>query len=91
MGACEVLPLLKGRGAEKGCTHAEGGGGGWHNKFGGSFYMAALSFSHIEGGGAQKVSTLSKVRCERFYPVLRGGDARSFGTGIFPFCSPPSP
>ena len=53
--ACEVLPLQKGGGgAEKVLSMLKGG----HNKFWGSFYAVACSFSHIEGGGVQKVSTL---------------------------------
>ena len=31
---------------------------GGHKKFWGSFYAVARSFSHIEGGGVQKVSTV---------------------------------
>ena len=38
-GACEVLPLRKGGGAEKSFSHAEGGEG--CTKFWGSFYAVA--------------------------------------------------
>ena len=68
-------------------------GGGGHNKFGGSFKTGARSFSHTDGGGGvQNVSTFYKGGHEQFYPVSRVG-TKSFGPGIFPFCSnpPPSP
>ena len=52
-GAREVFPLRKG-GAEKVLAMLKGG----HNKFWGSFYVVDWSFSHIVGGGVQKVSTL---------------------------------
>ena len=53
----KCYPSAKGRGRGGiNFNHAEGGGG--HRKFWGSFYAVACSFSHIEQGGAQNVSTL---------------------------------
>ena len=80
-GACEVLPLRKGGGAEivlamlKGCTRSFG---------------EFLCGSHIEGGGANIFHSL-KGGCERGGAVLRGGDAKSFRPAIFPFCTPSPP
>ena len=76
-GAEKVLAMLKGE----------------HNKFWGSFYAEALSFSYIEGGhekypffkgGAQKVLACLEGVCVGG----GGGCSNSFGP-IFPFCSPP--
>ena len=56
-GGMLSLPLRKGdkRGAEKVLVMLKVEG---HKKILGSFYAVARSFSHIEGRGAQKVSTL---------------------------------
>ena len=67
---------------------------GGHKKFLGSFYVVAYSFSHSDGGGAQKVSTLSKGGAQKVLPCLEGrggGGANKFEPAIFPFCSPPLP
>ena len=48
MGRGEVLPLPK-WGAEKVLAMLKGE----HNKLRGSFYVVALSFSHMEGGRAK--------------------------------------
>ena len=83
-GACEVLPLRKGGGGGKSFSHAEEGA----QKFWGSFYTVAWSFSHIEGG-AKSFHSLKGGR-KKFDPVLSGGGgAKSFRPTIFPFCSPP--
>ena len=86
-GACEVLPLR--RGGRKSFCYAEGG-----HKFWGSFYVVALSFSHIEGeegGGARSFDTL-KEGMQKVLPCLEGGGgAKCFGPAIFPFLSPPLP
>ena len=50
----KFYPYEKGGGAEKVLAMLKGG----HNKFWGSFCAVARSFSHIKGGGGQKVSTL---------------------------------
>ena len=53
----KIYPYKKQAG--KSFSHAEGGGGGGgHKKCGGNFYALEVRSSHIEGGGAQKVSTL---------------------------------
>ena len=46
--------------------------GGGHNKFWGSFYPVARSFSHIEGG-VKKFPLFIKGGREKLYPVSRGG------------------
>ena len=53
-GHMMFYPNENGGWAEKVLAMLEGG----HKKFWGSFYMVARSFSHIEWGGVQKVSTL---------------------------------
>ena len=52
--ACAALPLRKGGVAEKVLSILKGE----HIKFWGGLYAIALTFSHIEGMGAQKVSTV---------------------------------
>ena len=73
------------RGSDKVLAMLKGG----HQQFWGSFYMVAWSFSHIEGGGAQKMSTLYKG-AQQVLPCLDGGGgAKGLGPAILPFCSPP--
>ena len=65
--------------------------GGGTKSFGEFFYAVALSFSHIEGEGAQKVSTLLNGGAgEKFYPVLRGAQKIS-GPRFSHFVALPSP
>ena len=77
------------KGGRQGFSHAEGGGGG-HNKFWGSFYVVAQSFSHIEGR-VQKDPTLKGGGVKSFKLSGGGGGAKRFRPAIFPFCSPPLP
>ena len=65
-GRGSFTPTKRGGGG-KSFSHAEGGAGG-HNKFWGSFYVVALSGSHIEGGGGHTKFALFK----------RGGGMKGF-------------
>ena len=40
-------------------------------------------------GGRKKFPPFNREGRKKFYPVLRGAGAKSFGPAIFPFCSPP--
>ena len=72
-------PYEKGGGAEKVLTMLKGG----HNKFWGSFYAVARSFSHIERG--HKRFPLFKREERKVLPCLEwGGERKRFRTRDFP-------
>ena len=79
----------------------EGGGGGGGSftptKSGGKKVLAMLkgvggttSFEVVLPRELEVLAILMRGH-KKFYPVLRGGGAKSFGPVIFPFCSPPPP
>ena len=76
------------RGSDKVLAMLKGG----HQKFWGSFYMVAWSFSHIEGGGGAKMSILYKG-VQQVLPYFDGGGGRKKASDLrfFHFVGPPPP
>ena len=83
MGGGGASEGLQKRGGWKSSSHAKGG----HNKFWGSFYLVAWSFSHFKGGGGAKIFhslkgggmksfTLSWGGAQKVLPCLEGGGAQ---------------
>ena len=88
----KFYPMKKG--GEKSFTfsHAEGWGEGGAQRFWGSFYAVAQSFSHIEGGGGGGKGFHSfKAGALKFYPVLGGRKRFLFfwGGGYYFVSHPP--
>ena len=81
-GKCQVLPL------QNGCVllaMLKGGGGG-KTSFGGVLTWVPEVLAMLKGGGGTKRAHCSKCVCAC---VWGGGGAKSFGPGMFPYCSPP--
>ena len=78
----KFYPYQKGGGAEKALAMLKGE----HKKFWDSFYVV---LAILKGGGEKSLPSLKGGGAKSF-TVLRGG-AKSFGSAIFPFSSPPSP
>ena len=82
-----------------GLQNSSGGRGGGQVKFHPNKKGDGKSLSHAEGEHTKFRGSFTKGLYplrregghERFYPVLRGGDAKGFGPILFPFCSPPPP